>query len=447
MLTGAIFIDVVSIVVSLAIALTLCKPRHSHPYIAYLVFHVLFFSIRLLAIAGGDPTMFSSWGPGYEPISMEEISHAAMLADVGLLALTLGCAWASRRSQSGRHDLPRDYEVQTLSAAHVLRVCLLTLPIGLVAFVYLTRNPFVEFQLRSDGESQLSSSVTTLQTWLGLSLIALVYVYGFQKKFTIPLLLYLGIMMIQGYHRFRIIIPVIFLIQVWLDRSNRKWPSLPVVGLLFALFLVSVPLKGVGRMIQRGESMDSVASFMQDEIANIFVSRDTNQEFFDQFACSVALADEKEYMAFGGTYLPLLTLPVPRAFWPEKPGLADHLRDISTTRRPMFRSGMITTLMGESYINFGFLGVVVVPVLIGYLLTRLYTSAYKNSYFTVVRFSYVVLSCNLLLVYRDGLSSLILFTLLNMMPLCLIIAMHWLRPYSEIKPYAEWSGSMMFSEV
>ncbi len=443
MLSVELWIDLISVLVSCGIAFLFCSPRHSHPFIAYLLFHVVFFSLRLIAIAGGDPTLFASWGPGYEPVTIEEISRAATLADFGLLAIAIGCALAALRSTAAASVDTGDPEVQTLSAAHVNRVCTITLPVGLVAFLYLTRNPFVEFQRSSGDEFQLSSAVTTLQTWMGLSLIALIYVNGFQKRFLLPLLIYLGVMMMQGYHRFRVIIPVIFLAQVWLDRSNRRWPSLPIVGLMLSLFFISVPLKGIGRMIQRGESIDSVASFAYDEVSRMFESQDTNQEFFDQFACTVALTDRAEYMAWGSTYLPLLTLPIPRALWPEKPGLGDHFNEITTSSRPMARCGMISTLLGESYMNFGLLGVIIVPAICGYILTRLYESAYRHPYYSVSRFAFIIVSCNLIQVYRDGLSSLFIFTLLNMMPLCLIVALHVIRPFSAFAPFDDWSERLV----
>ena len=50
--------------------------------------------------------------------------------------------------------------------------------------------------------------------------------------------------------------------------------------------------------------------------------------------------------------------------------------------------------------------------------------AYAAPYDSVLRFSYVVLSVNLIQVYRDGLQSIIVFTFVNMMPLVVMVMAH-----------------------
>ncbi|MBC8131385.1 MAG: hypothetical protein H7X95_00280 [Deltaproteobacteria bacterium] len=41
-----------------------------------------------------------------------------------------------------------------------------------------------------------------------------------------------------------------------------------------------------------------------------------------------------------------------------------------------------------------------------------------------MRFAYVLLSVNLIQVYRDGLLSIVVFTFVNMMPLVIIVILH-----------------------
>jgi len=124
----------------------------------------------------------------------------------------------------------------------------------------------------------------------------------------------------------------------------------------------------------------------------------------------------------------LVTLPIPHQWWPEKPGLADYLKDISKPWRPMGELGMITTFLGESYVNFGYVGVVLIPLLFAYLLGRLHFRAYRSHYFTVQRLSYLLIACNLIQIYRDGLVSIVVFTWVNMMPLMLIVLLHYILP-------------------
>ena len=50
-----------------------------------------------------------------------------------------------------------------------------------------------------------------------------------------------------------------------------------------------------------------------------------DQQFLDQFASALTLIDDAGRFYYGGTYLPLITLPIPKQWWPEKPGPADYM--------------------------------------------------------------------------------------------------------------------------
>jgi hypothetical protein len=94
----------------------------------------------------------------------------------------------------------------------------------------------------------------------------------------------------------------------------------------------------------------------------------------------------------------------------------------------MGEMGMIMTFIGEFYLNFGSFGVVIMSFLTAYWLARIYFRAYRSSYYSVLRFGYLLIACNLIQVYRDGLMSLFVFTLVNMMPLSAIVFLHLVRP-------------------
>ncbi len=94
----------------------------------------------------------------------------------------------------------------------------------------------------------------------------------------------------------------------------------------------------------------------------------------------------------------------------------------------MGEMGMVMTFIGEFYINFGHLGVAIMSFLTAYWLARIYFRAYRSSYYSVLRFSYLLIACNLIQVYRDGLMSLFIFTVINMMPLSIIVFLHLVRP-------------------
>lgn len=192
--------------------------------------------------------------------------------------------------------------------------------------------------------------------------------------------------------------------------------------------LLFFPMKRIGSLIQQGGSMSQISTAVSEEVSEASGGAAADHMFLDEFAAALTLLDMQGRLYYGSIYLPLLTLPIPRAVWPEKPELAGFLKDISTRYRPMSSAGMITTYLGESYANFGLLGVVLVPPLFALFLARLRRKAYSAPYDSLWRFSYVLLLVNLIQVYRDGFLSLVVFVFVNMMPLVLIVFAHIVLP-------------------
>jgi oligosaccharide repeat unit polymerase len=181
-------------------------------------------------------------------------------------------------------------------------------------------------------------------------------------------------------------------------------------------------------MAQEGATVNEISESSTEILREVAAGQNGDQTLLDQFASSLTLIDRAEKFYYGNTYLALLTSPIPRQWWPNKPGLTDYQKDISTPTRPMDEMGMTITFMGEFYLNFGYFGIVLMTYLTGTLLARLYFRSYRRGYFSTLRFAYLLVTCNLILVYRDGLKSLFIFTLVNMMPLSIIVLLHLVRP-------------------
>jgi hypothetical protein len=64
-------------------------------------------------------------------------------------------------------------------------------------------------------------------------------------------------------------------------------------------------------------------------------------------------------------------------------------------------------------------------------LARFYFTAMRDSYYSVFRFIYIMVACNLIQVFRDGLISLVVFTLVNMAPLVVIAVLSWLTSWKD----------------
>ncbi|MGA9768317.1 MAG: hypothetical protein WBV94_04700 [Blastocatellia bacterium] len=438
-----VFIDFAVLVTCIILLLRYARLSHSHPGTIYLFFHVYTFTIRMLGLLFGAATLFSSLPWLFEPVRMEEIIRAAVYGDIALLSMTV--AWIRASVVDRRNMLRSPNPVRetppNLSLRHIWTIIAIVLPFGVFGFYAYSILPGFEGERLELGEWQSSSWLFITQAWLGLVLLALIYWYGFRWWLSTLMSLYLLIMAYQGFHRFRIIIPAILLTQIYLDRHKMKWPSVYIMGVMAVLALLFFPLKDIGRMAQEGEAVTQIVDTSRESINNALVAEAPDQTFLDLFACTLTLTDENEKFYYGSTYLNLLTLPIPRQWWPDKPTLGDYLKDISRPWRPMAEMGMIVTYLGESYINFGFLGIIIIPYLVAYWLARAHFRAYRNNYFSVARFAYLLVACNLIQIYRDGIVSLVVFTCVNMMPLMLIVVLHFILPVKRQSKVSEYAAA------
>jgi len=417
-----------------------------HPGTAYLLFHVLVVTSRALFVLGGSPTLFTGWGPGVIPVSEAEIAWAVNLADLALVSMTV--AWIKvAEDEKRRHKTPiaiasRGQDGAMLSEKAIRTVGAVAFPIGVVALIYFASVPTAGMYAvgRIDLGSWNSSSWTMItQSWVGLVLLSLIYYYGFRKLFVIPLCAYLLIIAVQGFDRFRLVIPLIYLALLWLSRRGRKWPPPWMAGVGLALVFIVFPLKTIGWMIQSGDSISDILVAAGNSFTDVTGGRSGDQMVLDEFACTISLVDDSNRYYYGSLYYPMLTLPIPRQWWPDKPVINGYQYELSNPSRPMAQSGMVPTLHGESYANVGVFGIIIISVTAAYWLGKIYFAAIRRSYFSIYRFTYIMVACNLIQVFRDGLISLVMFTLVNMMPLVAIAVLSYVsfrrkRTWNSLPP-------------
>lgn len=434
-----LLVDVGLFVLCSAIAVRHGKLRHSHPTTIYLFFHLYTFTWRLFGLFGGAPTLFTDWGDFFDPVEPWEIQRAALLADLALVAITAATVLAARNVVDAPPRLPS----RRLSPRLVWIVGLTALVPGLWAMTLyapgssptegVTFDPLVA---ASD-----SSYVQILPAWPSLVLLMLIYLYGFRPALVLPMIGSLLFMALQGYHRFRVIIPTLMLLQIYLDRRGRRWPPLATVAALVMIAALFFPMKRVGRMAQHGASASDMMVATADVTSDALSGRADDQSFLDEFASGMSLVDQKGKLFWGRPYIALVTLPVPRQFWKEKPTLSEHIKEISTPRRPMVEAGMILTYLGEAYANFWYVGIAFIPFALAWTLAKLHHAAYRVGYDSVLRFAYVMIASNLIQVYRDGLVSIVVFTAVNMMPLSILVLIHrgFVSPTEQDHPAAHGS--------
>jgi hypothetical protein len=425
----ALGIDVLTVISCFILLARFGDIRFSHPATPYIIFHVHTVTSRLAGLANGAIPLYANSG-WFEAVMPSEIIRAALYADLAFWSMTAVWVFVKGTADVMEGAAPPPTRFYMQLDPRILRPVLgVAFVMGIVGLRVAADVPGIPTYEGFDQSSAwtFSSYILILPGWFGLAVLGYIYYYGFGRISTGLLAIYLVLMSVQGGMRFRAIIGLLLAVQIWVERKRRRWPSRMMVLALGVAAFLFFPMKNIGHSIQTGEGLSTISTTITETATDMSEGHADDQLFLDEFASSLTLLDLQGKKYWGSIYLPLLTLPIPRALWPEKPVLAGFMGDISSTTRPMATSGMIVTYMGEAYANFGLAGVILVPPLLAFFLVKFCRRAYMAPADSVLRFAYVLLSVSLIQVYRDGLTSIVMFTFVNMMPLMVVVLIQYAR--------------------
>jgi hypothetical protein len=393
-----------------------------HPLTAYLLFHLYSFTYRLFQILSGAPLMYTGQANA-EAITVEEINRALLWADFALAVFAFASFWAHLRFDA-KAEQPVVRRVMNPNIARTIG--LLCLPIG-AYFFYGIKSATLDLSVSSASAGYVQVMAMWPMGVLGL----LVFAFGFRWYLVALIAFFLGVVALQGYHRFMLILPLLYFAAYYLQTVRRRWPTFPIIIGAILVALVFPRLKYIGQAVQYGDTGEAFAQLGQSFTLN---SKDkevaTSEEFLDQYAGSLTLADFNDRKFWGSTYLAIITLPIPRAWWPNKPGLADHLQEISTSGRRYDVEGRITTYLGESYLNFGYAGFFFIPALMGYVFTAYFLQSATGPMQRLSRYVYLVIFMALVQTFRDGLLSIFVFTIVHNMPMLFAVIGHMIPGFA-----------------
>lgn len=412
-------LDIVLVIACVALAFRQFQLSFAHPYFFYLFYHIYTVTYRLYAVLVGQPTMYEREVVyGRLPISYDELMRAALWYDLALILFTLGAVIAERRYKK-RSDARITQKERPLDKKIVTFVCVAALMLGVPMFAVVRGH--ANEGLGTFGQTSYAG---LMSNWPIVSILSLIYIYGFRAYLVVPGILFLGVNALQGYHRVMTVIPILFCILVYLQRKNRNWPNAAFVVLLVSLFAVFPVLKHIGRAYQQGD-FQTVRQLATDSARNsLKLSAEYAPDFLDQFACGLTLADELGKTYYGVSYAYLFVYWVPRVLWPDKPTITAFMFDLATRERPIAVEGRIVTYLGEAYVNYGKLGLVLYPVMASFLLTTWYCYARKANFLSLSKYFYTAMVVALLQVYRDGLTSLVMFGIVHNMPALFVLMAH-----------------------
>jgi hypothetical protein len=394
-----------------------------HPLTAYLLFHLYSFTFRLFQILGGSPLMYTGQANA-EAITPDEIIRAMLWADAALILFVAASWWAHMVFEAKRNQ-PIERKVLNLNIAKA--VGLLCLPLGAYFFYVVKTTGFV-----ASIDSASTGYIQVISMWPIGVLGLLIFAFGFRLHLLALTALFLGAVAFQGYHRFMLILPLLYFAALYLQTQRRRWPNILILVAALFVGIVFPRLKYIGQALQYGDTQEAISQFSQAFFKDkqSYTENFATEDFLDQFAGGLSMVDGNDRHFMGSTYLAILTLPVPRAWWPEKPGLADHLQEISTSGRRYDIEGRILTYLGEGYANFGYAGLILVPVLLGYLLTAACLLATTGPMLRLGRYLYLVFFMALIQTFRDGLLSIFVFTVVHNMPMLFTWILHMIPGFA-----------------
>jgi oligosaccharide repeat unit polymerase len=401
------FLDLLVFISVLIATIKTDKLTFYHPMTWFLFFHFYMVTFRMYQLFILDLPTLSYYN---SPPTLDEISFACFLADLGLIFIYLGFLLA-------KYKRKKVYNFHTINKKYFYTILAISVVVGLISMSKFIFVPFID----NGFELQEKSLLFYANSWLVYSFLILIYVRGFKKIYVYSFILLTLLYAFQGESRFRLILPLIFLLSIYLKSKNMKWPKWQymVIGLVFFVFVFS-PLKRIGVLLQTGA--DSTIIFEEITKSYEYTNSGKNGElmFLDMYATVVALIDNSYNVYFGETYLSVIYMFIPRSIWESKPILTQWLYDISSTNRNIGELGQIPSIFGESYANFRIFGVCIIPFLCSLFYSKFYFKIINSKHNSAELLLYLVFLSIIVQVLRDGLISLFLFTFINFFPVTIL---------------------------
>ncbi len=383
-----------------------------HPAATYLAFHTFAFTARIIFLTNGANFFLENQNSYFSEIESNEIIRAIFLADIGFISMTIAWLLEANRKLTINPLKP----VILLDEKVLKYVLLFTIPLGIWGVLVQLYIPGIGKANSDFGSWNESSYIANTQNWLLLSSLLLVFKYGFKKIFLLIVGLSLFVLAFQGQHRYRIVTAFIFLLFLYLYREKKKWLSLQSTAILLIGIIIFLPMKYFGKLIQQGATRQELFEFVFEYRESLGIGANADFSFLDMYASILTLIDQHGKHFYGSTYFTLLLAPIPRPFWEAKPSLMQWMTDISTPTRNLRELGAVATIYGESYANFGYVGIIIIPFLFAKYSARWYYRILNTHPQSASLYLYLYFSAIIIQVYRDGLNAIFIFLSIYNMP-------------------------------
>ena len=398
-----------------------------HPVTWYLVFHGIVFVVR--------PILVHDFGFDHEIIYMslslddDLFVRTLMVSSVGLICFVVACMLAGKSAivfcnqPESRFTLPE-------SCGLLISTLLLSPMIG-----------YSIYSSRSMPPSQMINGISVMTEGTGYVyefaniLAPLLCVWLVRSRFhwlnLIPVTLYIGYRTWYGWSRWTIVLFIVMVALSYCWQRRLKWVPLWSAGLAVPLFLLFTVV-GQNRDLLKNFFEGTTTVYIEKGIAGLTPETKARialdgPDFanFDFLAYIVKAVPEltKKY-TYGLQYLQILTEPIPRILWREKPvGAPVETIDIGAYGNFV---GRTFSLCGDGWTSGGWIGLVITLSLSGALLGWAHRWFWRNTDNNLSALLYITNMGTVIQWYRDGGISIAKFLLWCALPIVVWLIITWL---------------------
>lgn len=415
-LNWALTIDGFTVAICLAVALREARSV-LHPAWMFLGLHAYIVTSRLIQVYTGSNPMRATFA---WPVTVDELIRAGVSSDLGLLAIAVG--WIVARFIVKHRQLAKP-DVRVVSEFRVRLVASAAMAIGVFAILLSGSNEHGLQNASWDTSGYLAATTS----WPSWSVCLLHFLYGFPGPLLIvtsAVLTFVGL----TNSRFAVVIPIILLSFIWLSRRRGRGIPLTMVAVILGAWVIWLPMKPFKKSLHEGagvkDALNEALEYAYTDYSKAEGSVD--EQFLDMVAATMTLSDLHGSWYWGSTIAPLLTGPVPRLLWPEKPKMNQYQWDLQVPARNLADLGMTAGLVAEGYVNFGYVGVVLYCFGVSFAFAFAYFRVAKSNRKSPSLLLYLFCLASAAQVYRDGLISAVWFPFVYAAPIGWTAVSHWI---------------------
>jgi oligosaccharide repeat unit polymerase len=337
----------------------------------------LFFGIAFLLLNVFSPLSIMVTGNTYRGfIFLDEINLMLLASILAGGAFLVGWRWSSTRTQTQ----PGSASVAFSPRQQIARALLLSPLILLTVIGFMRGLPQTEWLTVYNFARASLVAIDSLLVLAALKVQRLISRIGLLVIGVAVTALYTWLVLQQSARLFLLLL-LVPAGALWLYGSRRAGVLVGlVVAVFFAWFFVFFGnaryLIFYGQQNQPLESLLEIAAPQgpQDVYERLYVAGDLDA--FENGTLVMRLIPAVADYYYGATFVTLFVLPIPRAWWPDKP--AASVNYLLADSFGFYSDNFAISLVAEAYANFSWPGVVLFFLLFGFLSERMYAAAVRE---------------------------------------------------------------------